>query len=459
MILDDEIIKELKNSLHGLEKEALRVTDKGHLSLTKHPFGSKLTDPYLTTDFAEAQLEMISPPFHQLCDVKQFMIQFQKDLLSRMTDLMWPYSAPCILPKDSDILIADFGKSAQGRLKKMYREGLALRYGKKMQMLSGIHYNFSFSDGFFKKLQKHSTHDSMSFRDFKDALYFKLIRNFFKNGWICSYLFGVSPCVDQTYLDDKHSFEKWKQRTYTLPFATSIRMSKYGYYNRIYSQIAISFNSIQEYLHGLKKALTTEDPQYKKLKGKQLNSYIFQIEAEHYTRIRPKRVLREKKTPLEALKKHGVEYLEIRSLDISPFCFSGIELEHLYFLHVFLLYCLFSQDQKITKKQRCELYQNQNNVALLGRMKNLKLQRDQKSIFLKDWAFELLEEMKPFAKHLDKAHQTKRYSQSLLVQKKKVQDPDQTPSAQLLNILKEKNLDLVEYILNKAKEHFNGGVS
>ena len=185
----------------GLEKESQRITNSGDLALTGHPavFGNKLTNPHITTDFAESQIELITPPFRNIEDTYRALETLQAEVEAGIgPELLWPLSMPPRLPAEEDIPIAVFPDTLEGREKAVYRRGLALRYGKKMQMISGIHYNFSFGpemmDYLFRVFGK-----GRSKRDFADELYFAVARNFFRYRWLLIYLFGASPSVDVSY--------------------------------------------------------------------------------------------------------------------------------------------------------------------------------------------------------------------------------------------------------------------
>lgn len=447
--INSSATSELKNSLLGLEKESLRVDKKGNLAKTPHPkvFGSKLTNPNVTTDFAEAQVEMMTPTFSNEEDLMAYLMQLQKYILENLNEeLLWPYSGPCILP--DEIPVADFGPSARGKEKTLYRIGLGNRYGRKMQTLSGVHFNYSFSKGFWKKLYKEFP-EKKTFREFTDACYLKIIRNFLHMGWLCTYLFGSSPAVDKTYIVKKKAPLKLvRKRTYIGRHATSLRMSVLGYFNKTECQKHISFSSIKKYVKGLQYAISTPCKSYGKWKKEQLNDHIFQIEAEHYTQIRPKPP--PSKTHLQGIEQKGIAYIEIRNMDIHPFCFCGIEKDQLYFLQVFLAFCLCSEDRK--EKNSQDFFFNQNEVALYGRKKNLLLHKEGKKIFFKDWAEEIIDKMFVFAELFDQIHETDRYTNSLYMQMSKIQNQEKTPSHLLLSYLEKENCELVDFLVEDAKK-------
>lgn len=414
--------KKLLNAFHfGLERESLRITPEGNLSKKGHPkkLGSPLTHPHISTDFSEQQIEWNTPPHKTFKGALQFLEELIQFSLENMgEELLWPFSMPCHL---DHVEIAKFGRSHQGKRKEIYREGLCKRYGKNLQMISGIHYNFSFDLSFWEKI--HSNEGSpLPLQDFIDEKYLGIVRNFLREGWLLSYLFGASPTLDASYGPKPPKFKK-KGSIYYSPYATSIRTSHLGYYSRVQNQLAISFNDLETYLYEMKKALSTPQKSYQQIKT-QLNDYILQTENEHYSRIRIKRSLRKGETPLQALEKRGIEYLEVRSIDLDPFSPLGLDESQLKFIHLFLLYCLFKKSPKLTPRdQRC-LVHNQNIVAIEGRKPGLKL-LGPKPILLKTWANLIFEKMEPLATLLN-------YGEIFTHEKEKVNDSEKCPSAKIL---------------------------
>jgi len=383
----------------GLEREALRISKKGNLSTLPHPkaLGSPLTHPYFKTDFGEAQIEWNTPPFHSFAKAETFL----KDLMSytkrvNPDELYWPYSMPCPLP--SSVEIARFGTSHEAQKKELYRRRLCERYGKNLQMISGIHFNFSFAPSFWD-FYYDCMKPKSSKQEFINDSYFKIIQNFLHEGWLLTYLFGATPAAHKTYTKSNLSY----------PNATSIRMSYLGYYSRIQNQLAISFDNLERYIRDLEYAIKTPHPKYQ--------GGILQMENEHYARIRPRQLLRYSETPLSALKNRGVLYLEIRSIDLNPFSPLGIDREQMLFLHQFLLACLLKEKTPLTKERRDNLTQNQQKVALEGRKNKLKLKRSHLIPF-KEWANEILSEVEKVAKLLGPE-----YRENLLTQEHKIENP------------------------------------
>lgn len=453
----------LKEGLHGLEKECLRVSSKKVLAQTTHPLfmGASLTHPYFTTDFAEAQLELVTPPFatpegalEHLEDLHLYIHHNMKE------EWLWPMSSPCSLPDKKEIELAKFGYTKEGYEKWLYRRGLSYRYGKAMQLLSGIHHSFSFSKKFWEFYHK-ALNSKQSLESFQTDNYLHVTRNFLRVGWICSYLFGSSPIVDKTYLDKPcRELKSYCKDSYHAPFGTSIRMSHLGYFSKIQSQNAVSFNNLDEYLKDLKYMLDTPSLEFQKIgeyKGEkriQMNENILQIEAEHYARIRLKPKHRPGERPLHALKR-GVSYFETRILDLNPFCEAGLDLTTLHFMHLLFVYCLFEKSPPIRKEERHIICDNQNKVALEGRKKGLKLIKDttQKEVTLKNWSLEIMDQMREIASLFDKGDPQKSYQNALELQIEKVNYPYLTPSTQILETLIKKKQSFTSFSYQKAKAH------
>ncbi|MCB1071698.1 MAG: glutamate--cysteine ligase [Chlamydiia bacterium] len=416
--------RSLLNAFHcGIERESLRITEKGELSKNPHPkaLGSPLTHPHISTDFSEQQIEWNTPPFSSFQRSSRYMEELMQFSLKKMkNELLWPFSMP---PHLNGIEIAHFGSSHQGKRKELYRLGLRERYGTNLQMISGIHFNFSFDLKFWKKIHAYEN-SPLSLQNFIDEKYLGIIRNFLREGWLLTYLFGASPIMDPSYapFPESEHFEKGKD-FYYVPYGTSIRTSNLGYYSRVQNQLAIPFNTLESYLSELRRAITTPKKEYQSIKS-QLNDHVLQIENEHYSRIRPKRTLCKGENPLEALEKRGIEYLEVRAIDLNPYYPIGICPEQLEFIHLFLLYCLFQKSPNLTKNiQQC-LTCNQNNVALEGRNPSLILTCPS-PISMKVWGKRILKKMEPLAELLG-------YENNLQVQKDKILNPCLCPSSIIL---------------------------
>ena len=377
---------------------------------------------------------------------------------------------PCELDGDESIPIATYGSSNVGTLKHVYRQGLGVRYGRTMQAIAGIHYNFSLPDAFWKdyqaKLNEKDAKPEQSLQDFKSAHYFSLIRNFRRYSWILHYLFGASPVLDKSFLGDRpeneHGLNALGQNTYGLPYATSLRMSDLGYKNSAQEELHVSYASLDDYVTTLAEAMEHKYQAYQdigvKVDGEyqQLNTNVLQIENEYYSDIRPKRVTQSGEKPIAALRDRGVEYIEVRILDINPFLAEGISAQQIRFLDCFLLYCLFSQCPQTSDTSCPEIKANQRDVIMRGRDPELMLQRGAKQVTFGAAATELVDAIMDAAKLLDKAHSSFEYSSSVYAQQAKVNDSGLTPSGHMMELIDSGSefIDVASEQADKHKMHF-----
>jgi glutamate--cysteine ligase len=353
-------------------------------------------------------------------------------------ELLWATSMPCAIKRDEDIPLARYGESHVGRMKTVYRNGLGLRYGRMMQAISGVHFNYSFPLPFWEAYaatRASHRHDAA----FISASYFELLRNYRRHGWLVLYLFGVSPVVCKSFLRGRDvTLADLTPGTAYEPYATSLRMSDVGYRNRNQAGLAVSVNSLDEYIRDLSRAISTPHPPYEALGVKvngeyrQLNANILQIENEYYSFIRPKRVARSGERPTKALQRAGVEYVEVRALDVSAFDPVGVNQNKLRFLEAFLALCLLKDSPPIDDSEQGRLDANHVTVARRGREPGLTLWRDGRDAPMQAWASELLDSMAGICEILDRGDATRPYTQALGLQAAKVADPARTPSARLL---------------------------
>jgi glutamate--cysteine ligase len=347
----------LSQCLHGIERECLRVDGQGKLALTPHPraLGSALTHPKITTDYSEALLEFITgtetDPERTLAELDAI----HRYTYSKLGDeFLWSPSMPGHLPDESQIPIAEYGSSNIGRLKYVYRQGLALRYGKTMQCIAGIHYNFSLPEALWSVLQADEGDDRPQ-QDYQSWRYIALIRNFRRYSWLLMYLFGASPALDASFMRGRsHQLEQLDEDTLYLPWATSLRMSDLGYQSNAQAGLTPCYDDLPSYTSSLHQAVSTPYPEYAALGIKdangnwqQLNTNVLQIENEYYSNIRPKRVTASGERPLHALRARGIQYIEVRCLDINPFLPLGIDVTEARFLDAFLLFCAWRQQRQL----------------------------------------------------------------------------------------------------------------
>lgn len=432
----------------GLEKESLRVNREGTISQRPHPraLGSPLTNPYITTDYSEALLELITPPLQGPAAALQWLQELQQFVYREIDDeLLWATSMPCVIAGETSIPIAEYGRSNLGLMKTVYRRGLGHRYGRVMQVIAGVHFNYSFSDEFWDAHQT-CEGDSRPARDFIADRYFALIRNLQRFGWLIPYLFGASPAICKSFIGAKAGkLEEFDAGTYYEPYATSLRMGDIGYQNNKENEIGVKacYDSVAEYVDALTYAIETSYPGYERIGVKvdgeyrQLNSNILQIENEYYSTVRPKQLLEGNEKPSLALKRRGVRYFELRSLDVNAFHPLGIDLPQLHFLEVLSLFCLLHDSPKISPWERAEIDNNEMLAAHRGREPGLLLKRNGEQLSLQVWARELLTAMVPLAEAMDASVEGSPYAEALAAQAAAVEDPDLTPSARMLALMRE----------------------
>jgi glutamate--cysteine ligase len=446
----------------GVEKESLRVTPDGHIAQTPHPraLGSALTHENITTDYSEALIELVSPTFRTSWELLQYLLDLHQFVYQHMGDeLLWATSMPSIIDGDASIPIAQFGKSNIGRMKTVYREGLGVRYGRIMQAISGVHYNYSFPERMWDAWPD-IVQSRTRGQDFISDRYFHLLRNYRRHGWIVLYLFGVSPVVCNSFLRGRNvTLPRLSQDTSYEPYATSLRMSDLGYRNRNQAGLSVSVNSLDEYIRDLSRAISTPHPPYEKLGVKvdglyrQLNANILQIENEYYSFIRPKRVARSGERPTKALRRAGVEYVEVRALDVSAFDPVGVNQNKMRFLEVFLALCLMKDSEPIGVDEQDALDANHVTVARRGREPGLTLKREGRSVSMNDWARELVDSMQGIAEIFDRGDPSRPFSAALAVQAAKIRDVSLTPSARMLAELESTGESFFDLGLRMSRLH------
>jgi len=452
----------LQGGRKGVEKESLRVTPDGRIAQTPHPLelGSALTSEHITTDFSEALIELVTPPFTTSWELLQYLLDLHQFVYRHLGDeLLWATSMPCLINDDAEIPIAQYGTSNVARMKTIYREGLSVRYGRMMQAISGVHFNYSFPERFWEAYAALEESRSAG-SDFVSGRYFDLLRNYRRYGWIVLYLFGVSPVLCKSFMKGRSErLPELTRGTLYEPYATSLRMSDIGYRNRNQAGLTISVNSLDEYVRDLTRAIMTAHPPYQALgvqadgRYRQLSANILQIENEYYSYIRPKRVARSGERPTRALKRAGVEYVEVRALDVSAFDPVGVNQHKLRFLEAFLALCLLKDSPPIDSTLEPDLDGNHLLVARRGREPGLELARAGRRIPLAQFAAELLDSMHGICELLDHGDPSRPYAQALATQAAKVRDVRLTPSARLLAELKSTGEGFFDLALRTSKTH------
>ena len=460
----------LQNNLIGIEKESLRVNTTGGIAQTPHPksLGAALTHPYITTDYSEAMSEFITPPFAKINDALEFLQNTQKFVYKNLdNEILWATSMPCVVAGESSIPLAKYGHSNAGVMKTTYRRGLGHRYGRVMQVISGVHFNLSIAEDFWPVLQEieqQETDKNPSLQDFINQRYFDLIRNSQRMGWLIPYLFGASPAVCKSFVHGgSTTLQEFDQSTYYEPYATSLRMGDIGYQNNKENETGIKacYASVDSYINSLSCAISTPYQGYEKFgffkegKYQQLNSNILQIENEYYSTIRPKQILIGNEKPTIALRKRGVKYVELRSLDVNAYDPLGINESQLYFLEAFLLFCLLQESPLIDASERKEIDHNEMLTAHRGRLPGLKLLRNGHNHVLKDWAMEIMQEMESVCDLLDADNPDKPYTASLKKQTDKVNNPELTPSARMLDDMRQDHESFYHFAERMSKKHFH----
>lgn len=445
--------------LKGVEKESLRVDADGFLAHTTHPtgLGSALTNRYVTTDFSEALLEFVTPAFATTWEALRFICDIHQFTYSQLDDeMLWTSSMPCRIPPDRQIPLARYGSSNVGRMKTIYRRGLGYRYGREMQIIAGIHFNYSAPDGFWP-LYRDVLGSRLDDTRFRSEQYLGMIRNFRRMGWIVLYLFGSSPAVCKSFAGAAARLPSLNADTWYEPWATSLRMSDLGYSNKNQSRISISLNSLDEYIRDLSNAICTPEPSYEEIGVKvdgqyrQLNANLLQIENEYYSSIRPKRVARSGERPTAALRRAGVEYVEVRSLDINMFDPSGINQNTMRFLESFLLYCMFEDSPKIDAAELDDISYNHTGTAKRGRDPDFRLRRNGREVALHEWASEILDKVHAVSQVIDRHDDN--YSAAIASLRRLVDEPEATLSSRIVRELEDTGSSFFEFARGMAKCH------
>ena len=426
----------------GIEKESLRVTLDGTLAQTTHPacLGSTLTHPHITTDYSEALLELITPVRTSIEETLEFLHDLHTYTYSVLPkdERLWVSSMPCLVESDEQIPLARYGSSNIGRLKTLYREGLGHRYGRAMQTIAGIHYNFSMPESFWPEYHA-QRRSSLTLEAFQTQQYLALIRNFHRYSWLLPYLFGASPAVSKCFTQGRpHTLQEFDSRTLYKPYATALRMGNLGYKSEAQKSLFVCYNDLHHYLDSLQSALSTPYGPYEKIglkKGDdylQINTNLLQLENEFYGTIRPKRVGGTGERPLTLLRAHGIQYIEVRILDLNPFLPIGLDAQQLRFLDAFLLFCLLSESPACTRDSNAEIEENLARVVNEGRRPGLMLTHQGSEIPFTQWAESLLQDIRLAAALFDALHGDTAYDQAVDAQLAKLHDASLTPSARLL---------------------------
>lgn len=459
-------------NLRGIERETLRTDASGEIVQTPHPtpLGSALTHPWITTDYSEALLEFITDPsprvsavLEQLRSIHQFTAQNLPE-----GERLWSNSIPGILKSDEQIPVAQYGSSNVGQMKTIYRQGLGLRYGRKMQTIAGIHFNFSVPAAVWSLLRSNDR-SLLNLQDYKTQSYFGLIRNFRRWFWLLLYCMGASPIVSKCFVEGRRHnlipFPEDPDHLY-LPHATSLRMGDLGYQSSAQDALYINYNQLSEYIGSLKSALMEPYADYEALgnrdtsgKHQQLSTAVLQIENEFYSTVRPKQTARSGETQLKALMERGVEYVEVRCVDINPYSPLGIDKSQINFLEVFLLTCLFESSPETDENEYTRILRNQKVVVNRGRAQGLMLECSEGSRPLDDWGRDILAKMHSVAEIMDGLVEDQRYQTTVSEAVSMIEDPDLTPSARLIADIQSSGKNFLEWTIDQSDMLHNQLVS
>ena len=420
--------QELLKGNFGVEREGLRVDLKGKLSQKPHPtvFGYKMCNPYITTDFSESQLELITPVFSTTEETYKFLNALYEIVAMELEDeYLWPQSMPAIIPEDKDIPIAEFCGCEEGKVAREYREELFLKYGGKKQLISGIHYNFSFNENIIKKLYENS--DKLkNYKAFKDDLYLKVTRNYLRYRWLLIYLLGCTGVVHESYQEDcVKQLEEISKDSFSNEGALSYRNSECGYKNKI--DLFPKYNSVKDYVDSINKFIDED---------------LIDTPRELYAPIRLK--AKNPKSLLNSLMDDGINYLEYRSIDINPFEKGGIALNDLHFMNVFNLFLLIEDENDYENWQQ-EALNNQNTIAINGK-NDVELIRDGESISKVQWGIEILNKIKVINDELQLG-----YEEIIEDIRKRVEDYKETYTYKIIEKVKKEGY--INAHLNLAKKY------
>lgn len=466
--------------LAGLEKEGLRVTADGQIAQSDHPavLGAALTHPYITTDFSEALLEVVTPPMNSTGDALQCLENIHRFIHQNLQngEIVWGSSMPCILDGEDSIRIGHYGHSNAARMKSIYRKGLGLRYGKSMQAIAGIHFNYSLPKAFWPVWRAiYPAPTDQSDQDFVTGQYFRMTRNLLRYGWLVPYLFGSSPAICKCFLngaDPLPSMEQFRGDTWFEPYGTSLRMGNIGYQYRTESPVYVDYNHADAYIRDLLQLISSPYEAYESLglrdangHYQQLNTHRLQIENEYYSSVRPKQVPEGNEMPVLAMARRGIRYLELRSTDINPFDPVGLSGEQLYFLEMLMVFSVLQDDLMLDRNDLLRVSENMAITAHQGRKPGVQLFRSGSAdgtktsgshgaaVTLKDWGLELLDQMSAVAALLDHQTGTDVYTHSLVLQQAKMKDTEATPSARVLREMTERHTSFADFALSRSRKN------
>ena len=422
--------EEILKGSFGIEWESLRALSDGKLSLTPHPevFGDKLKNPVITTDFSESQIEIITPTFDSI-DEAFDVFSLLADLVNASLpddEYLWFQSIPCILPYYDKIPIAKYGD--EGVESEKYRMELAKKYGVKKQMISGVHFNFSFAEESVEKLYEIIGSD-LDFKEFKNEIYLKIARNYLRYCWLIIYLTGCSIGSHGTF--SKDCIHKMDARdaygSYYSTKGPSFRNASCGYKNL--KDLYPGYASVDEFTRDVQSFIDDGDLS----EAKELYTQI---------RLKPKRPM----DMLNSLKEDGIEYVEIRTLDINPFYKCGLVRHDMKFLHLFLIYMAIKSESDYVDWQK-EAKINEENTAERAYDESMRLLKDGEETTLKEWASEIINEIYGMCEVLGIEEEN-----TLKLMHDRVSNPDLTYGKRLLELISERGYINTHVMLSMANK-------
>lgn len=469
-----EFLKDKTNSLLlcktilGIERETMRTNKDGEISRKTHPIrlGSAYTHPLIKTDFSEAQVEYATQSSYKTNSVLQALTDLHSYTQERLeNETLWPFSMPPRLPEnEEDIPLAVYGRTEDAIKKTIYRRGLGHRYGRRMQTISGVHINISFSKSLMSWVSEKKYNKPLS-KNTQSQLYLDTIRNFNRYSFLLLYLFGASPAMDKSFTKKIPNLKELDPDTYYAPNATTIRLSELGYTSQVQNSLYISLNNLKDYVRTLCYSVSTVFHPYSQYntdgsfeKKKQLNDYYLQLENEYYALIRPKQIPKHGERPIDSLNDRGIRYLEVRCVDADPFSPIGVTEDAVLFTELYLLYCLLLDSPNMDEEEKKIWDQNQYDVVWNGRSENTKYRVFGKSDSIQEWFEKIYPDLIKIAKIWDEKEscekvQVSRFTEILDRQKAKIFNPKLTPSALILKHLKEQKISFLEYGLKLSKKY------
>ena len=397
-------------------------------------------------------IELVTPTFNSVDEAYEFLLDLHIFTANAMEsdEVLWSNSMPCFVGDESEIRVAEYGSSNIGKLKNIYRKGLRVRYGSIMQCVAGIHYNFSIDDDSLRLFTEDLS------RETKSDIYLGLIRNFKRNFWFLLYFFGASPIFDKSFVSGRnHSIKKINKSDFYQEYATSLRMSEVGYQSYHQKALDIKYNSLDSFIESLKKGIFEEYEVFKSLglydennERQQISSGILQIENELYDSIRPKRKGASETRPIELLSSEGIEYVEVRGIDLSPNTLTGISKSEMRLLDVFLIHCLITESESVSQSEYDEMNKNYETAIHSGSNLEQKLSFNGLELSIRNKISNISDELLMIAKELNSVDPEfeKSVSDCLNMENK---------SRQLLNKILGSNNSFTENILQESINKMN----